>query len=227
MAQPALAVPPILREGDRLNSTEFLHRWEAMPDLKRAELINETVFFMASPVGSLHGDLHIITGCFLTLYRANTPGTSSRSDVTWVMGPRDVPQPDLTLFIRPDHGGATRVEKDRMHGVPDLIVEVTHTTSSRDLGIKLALYQTIGVPEYLTILIEKQTAIWRRFEGDCYREIKPGRDGILKSHSFPGLWLNTKALFASDEAGVLATLNQGLASPEHTAFVRSLAARKK
>jgi hypothetical protein len=45
MANAAIATPPILREGDRLTSAEFLHRWEAMPDLQWAELIDGVVFF--------------------------------------------------------------------------------------------------------------------------------------------------------------------------------------
>jgi Uma2 family endonuclease len=226
MSGLALATP-ILREGDRLTSMEFLRAWEAMPELKRAELIAGTVFLEPSFVGNRHGDFHCLASGCLGLYRSHTPGTSSRLGATWVMGPRDVPQPDLALFVRPDFGGPTRVEDDLMHGVPELIVEITDTETSRDLGIKLDLYQIVGVSEYLTILIEKETTIWRCLEGGRYREMKPGRDGILKSQSFPGLWLNTKALFAGDELGLLATLEQGLASPEHTAFVRSLAARKK
>lgn len=226
MAQPALAIPPILREGDRLSSTEFLHRWEFMPELKWAELIDGTVFFMASPVGSSHGDFHNLLSSAVGIYRLHTPGTSARSDATWVMGPRDVPQPDIALFTRPEFGGATRIEGDRMQGVPELIVEITNTSSSRDLGIKLELYQTIGVSEYLTVLIEKKIAVWRRLAGNKYKDIKASRDGILRSQVFPGLWLNSKALFAGDEAGLLATLNQGLASAEHASFVRTLDARK-
>ena len=46
MPATAIALPPPLREGDRLDSEEFLRRWEAMPELKHAELIDGTVFFM-------------------------------------------------------------------------------------------------------------------------------------------------------------------------------------
>jgi hypothetical protein len=40
----APASPPPLRDGDRLTSGEFLRRWEAMPDLKHAELIDGVVY---------------------------------------------------------------------------------------------------------------------------------------------------------------------------------------
>ena len=49
----ALAPPP-LQAGDRLTRAEFLERWEAMPQLKRAELIGGIVY-MPSPVSRHHG----------------------------------------------------------------------------------------------------------------------------------------------------------------------------
>jgi hypothetical protein len=39
---------------------------------------------------------------------------------------------------------------------------------------------------------------------------------------FPGLWLARKSLLAGDMAAVLHTLQEGLQSPEHAAFVASL-----
>ena len=49
------------------------------------------------------------------------------------------------------------------------------------------------------------------------------RDGLYRSKVFPGLWLDPAALLRGDLAGVLATLDRGLASPEHAAFVAKLA----
>jgi len=46
------STPPLI-EGDSLNSDEFLFRWEAMPDLARAELIDGIVS-MPSPLGPQH-----------------------------------------------------------------------------------------------------------------------------------------------------------------------------
>ena len=51
-------------------------------------------------------------------------------------------------------------------------------------------------------------------------------DGTLRSRAFPGLWLDPAALLAGDIAAVLATLERGLASPEHAAFVAELAGRR-
>ena len=48
MAKPHFTIPP-LEPGDRLTRSEFEHRYSAMPQLKKAELIEGKVF-MGSPV---------------------------------------------------------------------------------------------------------------------------------------------------------------------------------
>ena len=47
-AQAPRTLPP-LENGDRLSAHQFLRRYEAMPEVKKAELINGVVY-MASPV---------------------------------------------------------------------------------------------------------------------------------------------------------------------------------
>ena len=57
MATADLLVPPF-DGGDRLSREEFLRRWEAHPEIKRAELIGGTVY-MPSPVSFDHGDMEV------------------------------------------------------------------------------------------------------------------------------------------------------------------------
>jgi hypothetical protein len=45
---------------------------------------------------------------------------------------------------------------------------------------------------------------------------------VWKSRIFAGLWLDGPALLARDSARLLATVQQGLATKEHAAFVRRL-----
>jgi hypothetical protein len=54
MSLAAPVSPPPLLEGDCLTSDEFLRRWEAMEDVKHAELVDGIVY-MPSPVGLNHG----------------------------------------------------------------------------------------------------------------------------------------------------------------------------
>jgi hypothetical protein len=50
---------------------------------------------------------------------------------------------------------------------------------------------------------------------------------MFKSSVFPGLWLDAPALLQGDGRQVMATLQQGLETPEHAAFVQQLQARRR
>jgi hypothetical protein len=91
---------------------------------------------------------------------------------------------------------------------------------------KLDLYEKAGVPEYLAILMREQEIRWHRLGKKGYQLLRP-IGGIWKSKIFPGLWLDGKALLAHDSAKVLATLQEGLQSAEHAAFISKLAKKKK
>ena len=65
---------PALKNGDRLTRDEFERRYDAMPYLKKAELI-EGVVHVPSPVRQRqHGDPHSTLVGWLFLYRARTRG---------------------------------------------------------------------------------------------------------------------------------------------------------
>jgi Uma2 family endonuclease len=222
MSLAAPVSPPPLRDGDRLRSDEFMRRWEAMPDLKHAELIDGVVY-MPSPLSRKHSILHFPLATWLGVYEANTPGCQGGIEATWIMGERDVPQPDLALRILPEFGGQSRDEGEYTAGAPELIVEVALSSRARDLGVKLRLYERMGVREYLVAVVSQAKFIWHEWTAGGFQAIEQDTDGILRSRCFPGLWLDTAALWRHDQVRVLAVLQQGLASPEHATFVARLA----
>lgn len=91
----AVSTPPLL-EGDSLTSAEFLRRWEEIDDLKRAELIDGIVY-MPSPVSLRHQEFQVFLASWLSNYACATPGCRPGLEGTWLMGERQVPQPDVTL----------------------------------------------------------------------------------------------------------------------------------
>lgn len=226
MASATLAPPPTLREGDRLTSHEFLRRWDAMPELKQAELLDGIVF-MPSPVSKPHSEAHSEMNAWLWLYKDATPGCQTGNDGTWLMSPSDVPQPDLTLRILSEFGGQSDDSGHYTAGAPELVVEVSGSTLSRDLGIKLDLYRRVGVREYITVLLNPRQVIWRHLVRGKYRDLEPDANGILHSRIFPGLCLDPTAVW--DRKKSLRTAPElGLKSPEHAAFLKKLrAARQK
>jgi hypothetical protein len=69
------------------------------------------------------------------------------------------------------------------------------------------------------LLTFEQEARWFAWRDGEYELTQPDGEGILRSRVLPGLWLDPTQFWQGDLAGVLAVLQQGLASPEHAAFV--------
>lgn len=214
---------PVLQTGDKLTLDEFLRRWEAMPHVKKAELIGGIVY-MPSPTGFEHGETGFDIAGWLSAYRAHTPGTLGADNATTVMD-EDCPQPDYLLRLLPEAGGQMDVKGHFLSGAPEFVAEVSASSASFDLHLKKDLYERQGVEEYLVVLLYEQEIRWHRLEDGSYRNVPPDKDGVWRSTVFPGLWLDGKALLAGDLAKVLAVLKRGLDSSHHAEFVEGLKQR--
>jgi hypothetical protein len=212
--------PLAFEPGDRMTRDEFLELWEKMPGLKFAELIDGVVY-MPSPLSTAHSSLDSDFHFVLRFYAFHTPGCECLPNATWMML-ESAPQPDIALRIRPEYGGRTTMSGPYAAGAPELAVEISKTSRSYDLGPKLALYQRAGVPEYAAAIIADQRIEWRVLEQGSYRLLSPPADGIYRSRIFPGLWLDSSAFWRRDTTALIETLQQGLHSEEHAAFVRKL-----
>jgi len=85
-------VPP-LENGDRLTRAEFLRRYDAMPDLKKAELI-EGVVYVPSPVRQkYHGRQHHHILNWIGHYEAGTPGLEGGTTVRFCSTSTMLPSP--------------------------------------------------------------------------------------------------------------------------------------
>ena len=101
-------------------------------------------------------------------------------------------------------------------------MEISYSSTARDLGIKSDIYRRHGVREYLVILAQENDVLWREAVKGRYRKFMPDSNGVLRSTVFPGLSLDTAALWSRDWPQVRACLEENLATPEHAAFVRRL-----
>lgn len=224
MPLSAAASTPSLIEGDPLTSDEFLRRWEEMPSLTRAELIDGIVY-MPSPVGLEHADYQSLLHLWLGNYAMGTPGCRSSMEATWLMGERQTPQPDLTLRILPEYGGQSQVAGKYACGAPELIIEVAVSSYSRDFGTKKRLYERMSVREYLIAVPNECKLFSFTLTSTGYKSLEADAAGILRSLCFPGLWLDTKSLWDLDLQGVNGVLQQGLATVAHAEFMTQLAAK--
>jgi Uma2 family endonuclease len=215
-------VPP-LENGDRLTVAEFERRYEAMPHLKKAELI-EGVVYVPSPVRQrFHGRQHSHLICWLSVYEANAPGSEVGDNSTMRLDLENMPQPDCLLLVQPEFGGRVRIGDDGyIEGAPDLVAEVASSSVSYDLGTKLEAFRRNGVLEYIVWRVRDRRLDWFVNRVGQFERLSPQPDGILRSSVFHGLWLDPAALLAGDLNTVLAVLQQGLDSPEHIEFVAQL-----
>jgi len=218
---------PLLEPGDRLTRDEFERRYAAMPHLKKAELI-EGVVYMPSPVRVYrHGtpQLHLVT--WLGVYRAATAGIEAADNTTARLDMDNEPQPDAMLLIEPAHGGQVKItDDDYVEGAPELVAEIASSSVSFDLHTKFNVYRRCGVKEYIVWRVLDRAIDWFVLSHGAYERLPADPDGIFRSNTFPGLWLDAEALLAGDLARVLSVVQSGIASPQHAEFVKKLPAAK-
>jgi len=107
---------------------------------------------------------------------------------------------------------------------PEFIVEVAASSASYDLYEKKQVYQRNGVQEYVVWQLYENCIDWFTLQAGCYVVLTPAEDGILLSRVFPGLWLAVNDLLASNLAQVLATVQKGVQTDEHNAFIQKMKA---
>ena len=219
-------VPP-LNSGDHLTRAEFERRYLAHPEIKNAELV-EGVVHVSSPARfNQHGAPHASVVGWLFNYAAATPGALVCNNATVRLDYENEPQPDAMLRLEPAHGGTSRVsEDDYVEGPPDLVVEVAASSAAYDLHEKLRSYQRNGVREYLVLQVYEQQVRWFVLREGAYVPLEPDEAGVLRSEIFPGLWLQSGAIWTGDLAQLLSVLQEGLASPQHAEFAKRLQAQR-
>lgn len=223
---PATRVPP-LESGDHLSRAEFERRYEAMPDLKKAELI-EGVVYVGSPVRVVHGQPHASVVTWLGVYAAATSGVELADNTTVRLDFDNEPQPDALLRLEPAAGGRSRTSDDGyVEGPPELIVEVAASSVSIDRHTKLRTYQRNGIGEYVIWQVLDRHLEWLALEKGVYVPLAPDARGVVHGRLFPGLRLAVPSLLEGDLAAVIAEQQVGLATAEHQAFVAALAARRR
>lgn len=216
--------PIFLQNGERMTRAEFHAAYEQTPEDFKAELI-EGIVYVASPLRRNHGVHHVFLSTLMGLYWSKTPGVEPGDNCSLFLIDDNEPQPDLYLRVLPEFGGQSRTTPDDyVEGGPELLIEVAISTRSLDLHAKRRVYQQSGVKEYLVAVPLAETMFWFDLEQDREQE---STDGIIRSRQFPGLWLNPTAIWQQNHDAAMATLNQGLASPEHAEFVDRLARQRK
>lgn len=217
-----LQIPP-LENGDRLNRYEFERRYNAMPHLKKAELIEGVVYMPAALRFRSHGQPHGNLTGWLWTYTVATPGLELGVEPTVRLDLDNDPQPDAVLMIEEQCGGQARLsDDDYIEGAPELAAEIAASSASIDLGDKLRAYRRNGIKEYIVWRVFDQRFDWFYLENGEYVSLPVEENGVIRSRVFPGLWLAVDDLLAGNMKQVLAILQSGIASEGHADFVKQL-----
>lgn len=205
---PSRPAIPHLMNGDHLTSPEFLRRYEAMPDLKKAELIEGTVYMPPPVSADSHGEPDTILQFWLNSYVLEHPELRCYGNSTLLLDTDNTPQPDIILCSAPRKGGRVWLnEKSWLCGAPELVCEVAASSASIDLHHKLHAYRRNGIQEYLVWTTQEKRVRWFQLVQGDYREMKE-RAGRLESIVFPGLVLEVKALLKLDRRQLVAALQK-------------------
>jgi Uma2 family endonuclease len=218
-------IPP-LENGDRLGRDEFERRYDAMPGLKKAELI-EGVVYVPSPVRvRQHATPHFRMIGWLSHYQWATPGIEGADNASARLDIGNMRQPDICLFIDPARGGQARIsDDDYLEDAPELVAEIAASSASYDLRSKFEVYRRHKVRESLVWRVLDRQVDWFVLRGKKYVRLALDKSGLYRSKVFSGLWLDPEALIRGDTAALQAALQRGLASPGHANFVAGLNAR--
>jgi Uma2 family endonuclease len=220
------AIPP-LENGDRPTRAEFMRRYDAMPDLKKAELIEGVLYIQSRFRQKCHGGPHSHLIGWLFVYRAGTPGVETGDNSTVLLDLDNAPHPDSLLFIQQEYGGKVKINEDGyIENAPDFVGEIAASSASYDLHDKLNVYRRNGVKEYVVHRVLDGQVDWFVLREGRFEALAASPDGLLRSTIFPGLWLDPAALIRGDAAVVMEVVQRGLSSPEHAEFAARLQAAR-
>lgn len=200
-----VAIPP-LQNGDRLTADEFHRRYEAMPELKKAELIDGWVYIDPTFGKFACGRGRALVIAWLGKYVAERDGCGCEAGLnpTVFLDRLNTPQPDAILRRSERAGGMSRLDGEGyLVGPPELVVEVAASSVSYDLHEKADTYRRHGVREYLVWRVEDRAIDWFANRAGRFEPLS-AEGGVIVSEVFDGLRLDVAAALGGDAAAVLA-----------------------
>jgi len=162
-------------------------------------------------------------GMCINKYRILTPGLYCCINVAVKFGER-IEYPDLMVMIgsgrhkqcEPDH------ERNYFVGPPNFILEIHQDFKSQVVKERKQLFSSFGVQEYLIVDDLSTKLEWNRLVKGKFKSISPGRDGVIKSTSLPGLWIPIDGLKKRDNWAIMAAIEHGVTRREHHELMESI-----
>ena len=144
-----------------------LEDYYALPDDKRAELINGVIYDMAAPTvihQILSAEIWRVFSDYIRRNKGQCIALTAPVDVQIKKDKRNMVQPDVLIVCARE-----KLKRRVVYGAPDLTVEIlSKSTRSKDLIIKLNTYFESGVKEYWIVDPDEKRITVYQFE-ECIR----------------------------------------------------------
>ena len=165
-----------------------LTQYEALPEDKRAEVFEGTVYNMAGP-SQIHQALSMQLSNIIFNYIKNKNGQYSvftaPFDVKLTDTPLTIVQPDIMVVC-----DKNKLDEKRCNGAPDFIIEITSPGNSSDDYIrKLYYYKKYGVREYWIVDSKRKIITVNFFENNIVSVQYPF-DSIIKVNIYDDLFID-------------------------------------
>lgn len=161
----------------------------ALPDGKRAELIDGRIYYMAAPSRTHQ---RVLSSIFVKIanYIDSNEGNCevdiapfavflNNDDINYV-------EPDILVVCDP-----SKLDDKGCHGAPDWIIEIVSPDSKNmDYFTKLFKYRNVGVREYWIVDTDKQMSMVYEFEKDKVEQYNFGED--VPSGIYEGLTIKVE-----------------------------------
>ncbi len=172
-----------------------LPEFEALPEGTLAQLIGGEIVMSPSPTAQ-HQYAQWKLSTFISLFvLEKKAGTIFNSPIDVYFSDEEVYQPDI-IFISREKSG---IIKEKIYGVPDLIVEVlSPSTAYYDLKHKWRVYETSGVQEYwIADPVARSVEIYENRKGEFRRISQAYEKGTVHSRLLKGLKVEVAEVFAT------------------------------
>ena len=165
-----------------------LTQYEALPEDKRVEVFEGTVYNMAGP-SQIHQALSMQLSNIIFNYIKNKKGQCSvftaPFDVKLSDTPLTIVQPDILIVC-----DKNKLDEKRCNGAPDFIIEITSPGNSSDDYIrKLYYYKKYGVREYWIVDSKRKIITVNFFENNIVSVQYPF-DSVIKVNIYDDLFID-------------------------------------
>lgn len=178
---------------EKISSKKTYKDYEQLPEGAPYQLINGELVMSPSPI-YFHQKIIMNLITSLSKYIENNKvGEIILSPMDVYLTEEDVYQPDI-IFISNENKG---IIKDRIRGVPDLVVEVlSPSTGYYDLVKKKIIYEQTGVKEYWIVDPEMKTVeVYENNNKEFQVFNKAVKEGKVKSKLLNGFEIDLSSIF--------------------------------